>query len=90
MDSGLHILAGFLGSFAPYLVSTLEGRHDGDVISLTRLPVNNPNPMQSGRGVVCEQDVVSFNGGFRDNYRIPASIGACPSLGADKPRLSLL
>src|SRR5262245_60429599 len=38
------ILAGFSGSFAPYPFSALAGRYDGDVICLTRLPVNNPNP----------------------------------------------
>jgi hypothetical protein len=38
------ILAGFLESFAPYPFLALAGRHDGDVISLTRLPVNDPNP----------------------------------------------
>src|SRR5215831_4979018 len=34
------ILAGFSRSFAPYPFSTLEGCYDGDVIFLTRLPVN--------------------------------------------------
>jgi hypothetical protein len=35
------ILAGFLGSFAPYPFSTLEGRHDsGNLICLTRAAVN--------------------------------------------------
>src|SRR6266567_314624 len=38
------ILAGFLGSFAPCSVSTLAGRHDGDVISLPRPTVNTPHP----------------------------------------------
>ena len=37
---GKPIMAGFSGSFAPYPFSTLEGCYDGDVISLTRLPVN--------------------------------------------------
>jgi hypothetical protein len=36
-------LAGLLGSFVPYPFSVLEGRHDGDVLSLTRLVVNTPN-----------------------------------------------
>ena len=38
------LLTGFLGNFAPCSFSAIEGRHDGDVISLTRLPVNNPKP----------------------------------------------
>jgi hypothetical protein len=30
-------------AISPYPCSSLAGRHNGDVISLTRLPVNNPN-----------------------------------------------
>jgi hypothetical protein len=39
------ILAGFLGTFAPYPFSALAGRHDnGDVICLTRRTVNSLYP----------------------------------------------
>jgi hypothetical protein len=49
------ILAGFSGSFAPYSFSALEGRYDGDVISLTRLPVNNPDPAIQSECVAREE-----------------------------------
>jgi hypothetical protein len=62
------IPAGFLGSFALYLFSALAGRHDRDLISLTRQAVNNPNrAMQSDRGVLSEKGVVSKNQDFRDS-----------------------
>src|SRR6266446_2550438 len=37
------ILVGFSGSFAPYPLSTIAGRHDGDLVCLTRREVNPPN-----------------------------------------------
>jgi hypothetical protein len=51
----------FSGSFALYLFSDPAGRHDDeDLISLTRLPVNNPPPaMQSERVGLREKGVVS-------------------------------
>src|SRR5262252_812748 len=52
------ILVGFSGSFAPYPFSALEGCHDGDVISMTRLPVNNPNPCNAIR-MCCERRALS-------------------------------
>src|SRR5262252_5038528 len=52
------ILVGFSGSFAPYPFSALEGCHDGDVIALTRLPVNNPNPCNAIR-MCCERRALS-------------------------------
>jgi hypothetical protein len=65
------VVAGFSGSFAPYLLPALAGRHDNDaVISLTRRAVNNQNPaIQSGRVVLREQSVVSQNLGFRESRR---------------------
>jgi hypothetical protein len=36
-------LAELLGSFAPYPFSVLEGRHNGDVLSLMRPVVNTPH-----------------------------------------------
>jgi hypothetical protein len=56
------LLAGFSGSFAQDLLSALAGRHDdGDVISLTRRAVNNPNSSQ-GYGV--RESAVAKKGGF--------------------------
>jgi hypothetical protein len=55
------MLVRFSGSFALYLFSDPAGRHDDeDLISLTRLPVNNPTPaMQSERVGLREKGVVS-------------------------------
>ena len=55
------ILAGVLGSFALYQLPALAGRHDnGNLICLTRQPVNTPHPaMRTESGV-------AKNGGLRD------------------------
>jgi hypothetical protein len=50
------IWAGFSGSFAPCPFSALAGRHDGDVLYLTRRAVNNPNlSMKSVREGRCRK-----------------------------------
>src|SRR4030095_9876892 len=65
------ILAGFLVGFAPCSVSTLAGRHDGDVISLTRLPVNNPT-VSDHRGTTGAQTSLTWEG----KPTVPTSRGA--------------
>src|SRR5215470_8807228 len=69
------ILVGFSGSFAPYPCSALEGCHDGDVISLTRLPVNNPNPCNAIR-MCCERRALSQKTeGYETRRKVIRSFG---------------
>jgi hypothetical protein len=59
------MLAGFLGSFALYLLSALAGRHnDADVISLIRRAVNNPNPAMKAERSVSKTTVLCDSSSF--------------------------
>jgi hypothetical protein len=60
------ILAGFLGSFAPYPFLALAGHHDDkDVICLTQHAVNNAHTaIKSKHGGLRGWGSVAKNGGF--------------------------
>ena len=73
------ILVGFSGRFAHYLLSTFSGRHDGNLIGLTRRAVNHQNSLMTSAkcsvSMAHREEHLGFPAANRSNSDRATSLG---------------